>query len=97
MGKSHNFIPDESIPRIAKAFMAGEDIPNFLTTITIDEAVQSDYNLSPSRYIGVDGGEDVPPVEDAIVLLKEAEEERETADRKFDEAMNKLGLGGWRG
>ncbi len=83
--------------KIAKGFQAAEDIPNFLTSITLEEAVKNDYNLSPSRYIVVDGGEEVLPVEDAVVLLKEAEEERAAADMGLDAAMAKLGLGGWRG
>ncbi len=95
-GRPKNFIPNESILRIAKAFWAGEDVPSLRTTITIDEAAKNDYSLSPSRYVAVYGGEEVLPVEDAIVLLKEAEEERMAADLEFDEVMENLGLEGWR-
>jgi type I restriction enzyme M protein len=95
-GRPKNFVPDKSILKIADAFRAGWDIPSFLTTITLDEAVRNDYNLAPSRYIAVDGREEVLTVEDAIVLLKEAEEERAVADREFDKAMDMLGLGEWR-
>jgi type I restriction enzyme M protein len=96
-GRPKNFIPDQSIVRIAHAFLVGRDIPNFVTTITVEEAVKGDYNLSPTRYIAVDGAGEVLPVEDAVVLLKEAEEERIAADSELDAAMAKLGLGGWRG
>lgn len=95
-GRPKNFIPDESIMRTARAFHTGKDIMNFLTTITLEEAAKNDYNLSPSPYVAVDGGEEVLPIEGAIVLLKEAEEERAAADREFDEAMEKLGLEDWR-
>jgi type I restriction enzyme M protein len=95
-GRPKNFIPDGSITKVASAFYEGQDVPNFLMTIGVSEVVRNDYNLSPSRYITVDGDEEVLPVEDAIVLLKEAEEERAAADREFDEAMGRLGLGGWR-
>jgi type I restriction enzyme M protein len=72
-GRPKNFIPDDSIMRIVEAFQAGKEIPNFLMTVTTEEAVKNDYNLSPSRYIAVNGSEEVLPVEDAILLLKEAE------------------------
>jgi hypothetical protein len=39
----------------------------------------------------------VLPVEEALVLLREAEEERSAADKEFGKAMRQLGLGGWRG
>jgi len=94
-GRPKNFITAESITKIQHAFHSGQDMPNFLTIITIDEAAKNDYHLSPSRYISVDDGEEVLPVDEAIVLLKEAEEERASADREFDGAMKNLGLGGW--
>lgn len=95
-GRPKNFIPDESIMRIVEAFQSPEDIPNLVTTITTDEVIKNDYNLSPSRYVAVTGEKKGLAVEDAIVLLKEAEEERTSADREFDDAMVKLGLEGWR-
>jgi len=60
--------------------------------ITIDEAARNDYNLSPSRYVGVDGGEGVLPLEDAVVLLKEAEEELIGADEALRQVLASLGL-----
>jgi type I restriction enzyme M protein len=95
-GRPKNFIPDESITKIATAFGAGHDIPSLLRTITNAEAAKNDYNLSPNRYISLDGADEPLTMEDAIVLLKEAEEERAVADGGFDEAMEKLGFGAWR-
>jgi type I restriction enzyme M protein len=48
-------------------------------------AVRNDYNLSPSRYVSVDGEEEVLP-------LEEAEEERVEADKALREVLAKLGL-----
>jgi type I restriction enzyme M protein len=96
-GRPKNFIPDTNITRIAAAFVAGKDAAGFVNVITNEEAAKNDYNLSPSRYVDIDGGAEVLPVEDAIILVREAEEERESADAEFDKAMEQLGLGGWRG
>jgi type I restriction enzyme M protein len=95
-GRPKNFIPDKSILNIANAFQAGVDVPNFVTSITTEQVVENDYNLSPSRYITMHGVEQVLPVEDAVVLLREAEEERAAADTALETAMAKLGLEGWR-
>ncbi len=60
--------------------------------ITNEEAARNDYNLSPSRYVATDEQEEVLPLEEAVVLLKEAEEERAEADRKLGTILKILGL-----
>ena len=40
----------------------------------------------------MDNEEEVLPLEEAVVLLREAEEERAAADRKLDEVLKELGL-----
>ena len=61
--------------------------------ITNAEAARNDYNLSPSRYIASGEKDDVLPLEEAVVLLKEAEEEREEADRELGKVLESLGVG----
>jgi type I restriction enzyme M protein len=58
--------------------------------------VCNDYNLSPSRYVSHNDGEAPLPLEDALVLLQEAEEARFQADRKLDKVMVALGFENWR-
>ncbi len=52
-GRPKNFIPDESIKKIAHAFHAGKDVNRFVKVVTVEEIAKAknDYNLSPSRYI----------------------------------------------
>jgi type I restriction enzyme M protein len=64
--------------------------------VTLAEVAGNDFNLSPSRYVAVDGEVEVISVEDAVVLLAEAEEERQTVDLKLDEVISSLGFEGWR-
>jgi hypothetical protein len=42
--------------------------------------------------VATDDREEVLPVEEALVLLREAEEERVAADRELKEMLNRLGL-----
>jgi len=60
--------------------------------ITNEEAARNDYSLSPSRYVASNEKEEVLPLEEAVVLLREAEEERAEADRALREVLRILGL-----
>lgn len=62
--------------------------------ITNEEAARNDYNLSPSRYVAVNSREEVLPLEEALLLLAQAEEERAAADRELEAVLAQLGLGG---
>ena len=52
----------------------------------------NDDNLSPSRYVSTNGKEEVLPLEEAVVRLLEAEEERAEADRALNEVLRRLGM-----
>jgi type I restriction enzyme M protein len=52
-GRPKNFIPDESVRKIAAAFHAGKDIERLVKVASTEEITKHDYSLSPSRYIDV--------------------------------------------
>ena len=58
----------------------------------MQEAARNDYNLSPSRYVASNDVEPPLPLEDALVLLREAEQEREAADADLRKVLEALGL-----
>ena len=91
-GRPKNHLADEHIATVAAAYEAWEDTEALAAIVTTDEAVRNDYNLSPSRYVQVDGAEEVLPLEDAVVLLKEAEEERAATDKRLASVLRGLGL-----
>lgn len=95
-GRPKNSLPEESIGRIAAAYHGWRAEEGLSAVVTNEEAARNDYNLSPSRYVSVGKEEDVLPLEEAVVLLREAEEEREAADRELDRVLRELGLGGLR-
>ncbi len=49
--------------------------------------MKNGYNLSPSRYVVQNGTDDTLPLEDAIVQLQEAGEERKEAGGKLQEVL----------
>ena len=57
-GRPKNFIPENDIRTIATAFLKGEPVEGEVAVITREEAEKSDYNLSPSRWVGQSQGGD---------------------------------------
>ena len=95
-GRPKNYLAEEHIERIAAAYheWSGED--GLSAIITKEEAARNDYNLSPSRYVASNDKEEVLPLEEAMVLLREAEEERAQADNELAQVLRTLGLGDFR-
>jgi len=91
-GRPKNFLTDASIARIAEIYHNWQATNGESAIITLDEAVRNDANLSASRYVSQDSGEEILPLEDAVVLLREAEEERAVADAEFSNVIRALGL-----
>ena len=94
-GRPKNFLPDESIKQIADSYLNWEEVEGISKIITNGEAARNDYNLSPSRYVAQNGKDDTLDLEDAIVQLKEAEEEQNEADKKMKAILEEMGL--WKG
>jgi type I restriction enzyme M protein len=91
-GRPKNYLTDEHIATIGDTYLNWHEVEGFSKVIATEEAVRNDYNLSPSRYVSVNGPEDVLPLEEALVELKEAEEERREADKELASVLNMLGL-----
>jgi type I restriction enzyme M protein len=91
-GRPKNHLTEDHVLTIAGTYEAWEKRDSLCTVITNDEAVINDYNLGPSRYVAVEGVADLLPVEDAVVLLKEVEEERSVADVALARVLAELGL-----
>ena len=90
-GRPKNFLPEKSVRQIAEIYHKWKEEKGISKIITKEEAAKNDYNLSPSRYVAQDSGEEVLPLEDAIVQLQEAEEERKHADEKLNEVLEEVG------
>jgi type I restriction enzyme M protein len=91
-GRPKNYLPDESIKQISDIYLNWKEENSISKIITKGEAAKNDYNLSPSRYVAQNGEDETLPLEDAIVQLQEAEEERRRADGKLKEILEKIEL-----
>jgi len=91
-GRPKNYLAEEHVTRIADCYLNWQEIEALSKIVAAEEAVRNDYNLSPSRYVALNDNEEVLPLDEAVVLLAEAEEERQAVDRELGEVLAKMGL-----
>ncbi len=91
-GRPKNFLPDEKIQRIVKAYHDFETVDHFAKIITYDEAVKSDYNLSPSRYIKTGATEKYREIPVLLGELSKLEQESAKIDAEIKGILSKLGF-----
>lgn len=91
-GRPKNYLTEEHIQTIAALYWEWREEEGLSKIISKEEAARNDYNLSPSRYVSNNGKEEVLSLEEAMVVLREAEEERTKADGALNEVLQKLGM-----
>ncbi|MBW2036338.1 MAG: N-6 DNA methylase [Deltaproteobacteria bacterium] len=91
-GRPKNYIPDESIRKIAQVFIKGQDIERFVKVITNEEAAENDYNLSPSRYVDTSEKEDYRPIPEVLEELRELEREAKKIDADLEKIFAQMGF-----
>jgi type I restriction enzyme M protein len=95
-GRPKNYMTDEQIAHVADLFRDWQAEEHVSVVVKQAEVVRNDYNLSPSRYVSNNDVEPPLPLEEALVLLQEAEENRAVADKELEQVMTALGLKNWR-
>ena len=74
-GRPKNYIPENDIRPIAAAFLKGEPIDGEVAIITREQAVEADYNLSPSRWVGQTDAVAQRPIAEIIAEMQRLDEE----------------------
>jgi len=91
-GRPKNFLPEQTITQVSEIYHQWKDEEGISKIIKTEEIIKYDYNLSPSRYVAQNGGDETLPLEEAVVLVREAEEERQKADQKLYRVLEQLGF-----
>jgi type I restriction enzyme M protein len=91
-GRPKDELTDEHVKKIDELYDQWEEEEGLSTIITTIEAARHDYSLSPSRHVSTNAEEPVLPLEEAMVMLEEAEEERLEADKALDQVLEQLGM-----
>ncbi|MEE8441724.1 MAG: class I SAM-dependent DNA methyltransferase [Spirochaetia bacterium] len=95
-GRPKNYVPDDSIRKIAQAFIRGQDVERFVEVITNEKAAENDYNLSPSRYIDTSEQEEYRPIPEVLDELwgKDGlEEQARKIDADLKRVFAQMGFG----
>lgn len=91
-GRPKNFLPDNAIKQISEIYLNFEEEEGISKIASKEELVKNDYNLSPSRYVSTNGEDTTLPLDESVVLLKDAEEERAKADEKLKTVLQEMGF-----
>lgn len=90
-GRPKNFIPSESIKKIADAFHADKDVERFVKVVSVEEIAKNDYNLSPSRYVETGAPTEHRDVQMLLDELGKLEGEAKTYDEDLKGIFTGLG------
>jgi type I restriction enzyme M protein len=82
-GRPKNYIPEDVIRPLAAAYLKGEAVDGEITIITREQAEETDYNISPSRWIANADSEKQQPIQDIIAKLLRLNEEARLIDTKL--------------
>lgn len=74
-GRPKNFIPHDAIRVTGADYLAGEPIPGEIAVISVKDAQEADYNLSPSRWVGQSTAAAIGSVRDLLTELVKLEDE----------------------
>ena len=89
-GQPKNYVPEDSIHKIADAFIAGEDVPNFVKVSTTEEVAKNDYNLSPSRYVRAATDETYREIPEIVTELKNLEQKATKVTKELHGILQRL-------
>jgi len=91
-GSPKNYLTEEGIGRIADAYLGSENLEGLAAVISTGEAAATDWNLSPSRYIGNASNAEFRPLTAIKAELDELSAESATAQAELDRVLKQMGI-----
>jgi len=91
-GRPKNFLPESSIKQIAEFYQKFKEEKGISKIMGKEEIVKNDYNLNPSRYVSQNGEDKTLPLDETVVLLKQAEEEQFTSGTNLKNILGQMGF-----
>jgi type I restriction enzyme M protein len=90
--KPKNVLTDEGIRAVVEVYQRWETREKLSRVITLEEAREADYNLSPSQFVEINDRVRHRPLRAIVADLRMVREEREQTDRRLDEVLRRLNL-----
>ena len=89
-GKPKNYLPNDELKTIAEAYRIGIPIDSELMVINQQQAMDADYNLSPSRWIGQSIAKNGQSIIDLVRSAKELADESKKNDAILFALLNQI-------
>jgi type I restriction enzyme M protein len=67
-------------------------VPNFVKSISTEEAAKNDFNLSPSRYAGAATDETYREIPEIVAELRQHEQKAAEAGKELNRILQQLNL-----
>ena len=89
-GRPKNFIPEGDIRLIATAFAKGEPVEGEVAVITREQVEKTDYNLSPSRWVGQTDAVAQRPIKEIVAEIQRLDEEAREIEASMAQMLARL-------
>lgn len=91
-GDPKNYIPEDAVLRIAKTFIAWDEVEKFSQIVSKDEIAKHGYNISPSHYIHAGDDETYRPIAEIVEELRESDAAAREISSQVEAVLVRLGL-----
>ena len=90
-GKPKNYLPEDAIKEIAGLFHAGAPVEGEVAVIETAQAVEADYNLSPSRWVNQASAIQTASIPELVKRLGELARQTAVCDARLLSLLEPLG------
>ncbi len=90
-GDPKNFLPEESINYIVETFQNWKEEDKSSRIVGKDEIAKNDFNISPSRYIHINEGEEYRPIAEIVEELRELDDDARAISEQLNKVLSALG------
>ncbi|MEQ1736877.1 MAG: N-6 DNA methylase, partial [Rhodoglobus sp.] len=89
-GKPKNYLPEGDIRTLAATFLKAEPVERELAVITKQQAADTDYNLSPSRWVGQAASTSPRRIADLVAAANDLSTRSKQLWQRLEPALNLL-------
>lgn len=91
-GKPKNYVPDTDVPLLAAMYSKGVPIDSEVAVITIEQAAEADYNLSPSRWVGQTTLSNDRPLGELVAELSRLDAQSNALSKELQAVLSRVPL-----
>jgi type I restriction enzyme M protein len=91
-GSPKNYVPEDSILRIAETFKCWRQEEKFSRVVTVEEIEKNDFNISPSRYVHTADAEEFRPLAEIVEELEHLQSESLETEKSLRLLLETIGV-----